>query len=37
MAGSMVPNASLATPRDVDLPSDDASEAFDVSVATANS
>ena len=37
MAGSTVPNAPLATPRDVDLRSDDASEASDVSVATANS
>ena len=37
MAGSTVPNPPLATPRDVDLPSDDVSEAFDVSVATANS
>ena len=37
VASSTVSNAPLAAPRDVDLPSDDASEAFDVSVATANS
>ena len=37
VASSTVPNAPLATPRDVDLLSDDASEASDVSVATANS
>ena len=37
MAGSTVPDALLATPPDVDLPSDDASEASDVSVATVNS
>ena len=36
MAGT-VPDALLATPPDVDLPSDDASEASDVSVATVNS
>ena len=30
-------NAPLNTPQDVDLPSDDASEAFDASAATANS
>ena len=37
MAGSTVPNALLATPPDVDLPSDDASDASDVSVAIVNS
>ena len=37
MAGSTVPNALLATPPDVDVPSDDASDASDVSVATVNS
>ena len=37
VARSTVPNAPLATPRDVDLPADDASEASDASAATANS
>ena len=37
VARSTVPNALLDTPQDVDLPADDASEAFDASAATANS
>ena len=37
MARSTVPHAPLATPRDVDLPADDASVASDASVVTATS
>ena len=37
VASSTVPNAPFATPRDVDLPADAASDASDASAATANS